>query len=227
MSLYKFITTTVPFGMYEWDESTSTWKVDTLSLDEKLTLNPDNSITLRKTYSTFIKINTFNPTPNLSDDPNYYYETGEVYTSLDGTPLSSQPGEDKPNRDIIDQITGVETEDAEIFRLYNAAFGRLPDASGLSYWIHEYTTGVSDYKHIARSFLDSEELKSRYGANNTNEDFVNNLYKNVLGRLPDSEGLDYWVTCLDTGVNSRVDVLGGFSESTENKNLFSKVTGIY
>lgn len=51
------------------------------------------------------------------------------------------------------------------------------------------------------------------------------MYKNILGRLPDAEGLNYWVANLNAGTNSRVDVLGGFSESIENKNLFSQVTG--
>lgn len=128
---------------------------------------------------------------------------------------------------VFDQLTGKETQDAQMYRLYNAAFARFPDASGLRYWINEYTTGVSSYRSIAQSFLNSEEFKSQYGVNNTNEDFVNNMYKNILGRLPDADGLRYWVTNLDTGRDSRVNVLGGFSESTENKTLFSQVTGFF
>ena len=82
-----------------------------------------------------------------------------------------------------------------------------------------------DYRNIAESFIISSEFKQRYGALNTNLEFATNMYKNILGRLPDAEGLNYWVSNLNAGTNSRVDVLGGFSESVENKNLFSQVTG--
>jgi len=126
---------------------------------------------------------------------------------------------------VFDQVTGKETKDAQMYRLYNAAFARFPDASGLRYWINEYTRGITDYRNIAQSFLNSEEFKTRYGANNSNTDFINNMYRNILGRLPDEEGRNYWVTNLDTGRDTRVNVLGGFAESTENKNLFSQVTG--
>lgn len=126
---------------------------------------------------------------------------------------------------VFDLITGTNTPQSEIFRLYSAAFGRLPDAAGLSFWANAYTKGSSSYASISQSFLDSSEFKLLFGVNNTNSDFVVNLYKNILGRVPDASGLTYWVTTLDTGY-SRANVLGNFSESTENKALFSQVTGL-
>ena len=126
---------------------------------------------------------------------------------------------------VFTQVTGKETKDAQMFRLYNASFNRFPDSDGLKYWINEYSKGITDYRKIAESFIISNEFRERYGATNTNLEFATNMYKNILGRLPDSEGLNYWVSNLNAGTNSRVDVLGGFSESIENKNLFSQVTG--
>ena len=128
---------------------------------------------------------------------------------------------------VFTQVTGKETKDAQIFRLYNASFNRFPDSDGLKYWINEYSKGIAYYRNIAESFIISNEFKQRYGATNTNLEFATNMYKNILGRLPDSEGLNYWVSNLNAGTNSRVDVLGGFSESIENKNLFSQVTGFF
>ena len=125
---------------------------------------------------------------------------------------------------VFTQVTGKETKDAQMFRLYNT-FNRFPDSNGLKYWINEYSKGITDYRKIAESLIISNEFKQRYGATNTNLDFVTNMYKNILGRLPDSDGLNYWVSNLNAGTNSRADVLGGFSESIENKNLFSQVTG--
>jgi len=126
----------------------------------------------------------------------------------------------------FDQVTGLNTTDAQMFRLYNAAFARIPDSAGLKYWISEYRRGVSSYQSIAQSFLESNEFKSKYGANNTNEEFARTLYSNILGRAPDSSGLNYWVTGLNSGRDSRASALGGFSESLENKNIFSELTGI-
>jgi len=125
----------------------------------------------------------------------------------------------------FDQVTGLNTADAHMFRLYNAAFARIPDDSGLRYWINEYSKGITDYRNISQSFLNAEEFKTRYGANNSNTDFINNMYRNIFGRIPDEEGRNYWVSNLESGRDTRVDVLGGFAESTENKNLFSQVTG--
>ena len=127
---------------------------------------------------------------------------------------------------VFNQVTGKETKDAQMFRLYNASFNRFPDSDGLKYWNNEYSKGITDYRNIAESFIISNEFKQRYGATNTNLEFATNMYKNILGRLPDAEGLNYWVSNLNAGTNSRVDVLGGFSESIENKNLLSQVTGL-
>jgi len=147
--------------------------------------------------------------------------TGLASISISGTTISIS----QDIQGVFDQVTGRETQDAQAFRLYNAAFARFPDSSGLRYWINEYKSGISNYRTIAQSFINSNEFALRYGANNSNEEFINNMYKNVLGRLPDASGLAYWVGNLNSGADSRVNVLGGFSESAENKILFSQVTG--
>ena len=55
--------------------------------------------------------------------------------------------------------------------------------------------------------------------------FVNNLYKNVLGREADASGLLYWSDQLISGAETRYEVLLGFSESAENKLFFTEMTG--
>ena len=112
-----------------------------------------------------------------------------------------------------------------MFRLYNAAFKRLPDADGLKYWIGKYTSGENDDRAVAQSFLVSDEFKKRYGSNFSDPTYVNNLYQNVLGRLPDSSGLNYWLGQLNSGAETRYEALLGFAESTENKELFTEMTG--
>lgn len=54
---------------------------------------------------------------------------------------------------------------------------------------------------------------------------MNTLYKNVLGRDADTGGLNYWLGQLNSGAETRYEVLLGFSESAENKGLFTEMTG--
>ena len=46
-----------------------------------------------------------------------------------------------------------------------------------------------------------------------NAGFVDLVYLNVLGRLPDDAGRSFWLDRLDTGSNTRGEVMIGFSES--------------
>ena len=114
----------------------------------------------------------------------------------------------------------------EMFRLYNAAFARFPDASGLEYWINQYSSGVNDSRTVASSFLISAEFQQRYGDNVSNAEYVETLYLNVLGRDYDQEGYNYWLGNLNNGTETRYELLLGFAESAENKTLFTEMTGL-
>ena len=126
---------------------------------------------------------------------------------------------------VFDQVTGLNTDSGEMFRLYNAAFARFPDADGLKYWIDQFSSGRNTKRVVAQSFLASAEFTERYGSNVSDETYVNNLYKNVLGRDADTDGLNYWVGNLSSGIETRYEALLGFAESAENKALFTEMTG--
>ena len=166
----------------------------------------------------------------------YQIKTDSGYDDITGLPLLTFTGEATTSsfRDVsaivdikgtFDQVTGLETDDAKMFRLYNAAFKRLPDADGLKYWIGKYTSGENDDRAVAQSFLVSDEFKERYGANVTNAKYVETLYVNVLGRDYDQEGYNYWLGNLNNGIETRYELLLGFAESAENKTLFTDMTG--
>ena len=127
---------------------------------------------------------------------------------------------------VFDQVTGKETPSGEMFRLYNAAFARFPDASGLEYWIDKFSSGVDDERAVASSFLVSDEFKERYGDNVSNAKYVETLYINVLGRDYDQDGYNYWLGNLNSGKETRYELLLGFAESAENKTLFTEMTGL-
>ena len=126
----------------------------------------------------------------------------------------------------FDQVTGKDNATGKMFRVYNAAFARFPDSDGLEYWIEQNSSGVNSDRQVAESFLASQEFKSKYGEKVSTEQYVNNLYKNILGRDADPEGLQYWVGQLENGIESRSEALLGFAESAENKAIFSEVTGL-
>lgn len=106
-----------------------------------------------------------------------------------------------------------------IFRLYRAYFLRNPDNAGLNYWAEKYASGQWTLSAISEFFASSPEFKTRYGSL-TNAQFVNLIYRNVLGRNPDAGGQSHWVQRLSGGT-SRGAVMIGFSESPE----FIKKTG--
>lgn len=118
-----------------------------------------------------------------------------------------------------DDVSGV------IFRLYNAAFSRLPDANGLINWINGNISGNVNYASTAKSFSEAEEFKIRYGRDVDDTQFITTLYNNVLGRTPDLSGLNHYQGLL-TGGRSRGELLFDFSESPENRILFSQITGL-
>jgi hypothetical protein len=56
----------------------------------------------------------------------------------------------------------------------------------------------------------------KYGAL-TNQQFVTQIYTDVLGRPADADGVKYWTARLDSGARTRGTVMVGFSESSEYK----------
>jgi len=127
---------------------------------------------------------------------------------------------------VFDQITGVDNITGKIYRLYNASFNRFPDRDGLQYWISKNRSGENTYRQTAASFIISEEFLRLYGNITTHEQYLTTLYSNILGRAPDSNGLSYWLNQLNNNIEDRSEVLMGFSESVENKALFSVSTGL-
>jgi len=115
---------------------------------------------------------------------------------------------------FTDQTIAFDQTAAQGYRLYQAAFDRVPDQAGLSFWVHSLDDGTS-LASAATSFIASQEFKGLYGDNPTDIQFVDLLYHNVLDRDADQGGYDYWVGQLQSG-SSRASVLVNFSESAEN-----------
>ena len=102
---------------------------------------------------------------------------------------------------------------APIARLYMAYFDRAPDYAGLVFWMARYRAGMS-LADVSQAFAQSPEFVQKYGQK-TNAEFVQLVYRNVLGRQPDSAGYAHWLGELDSGRRTRGGVMIGFSQSLE------------
>ncbi len=125
------------------------------------------------------------------------------------------------------QFTGTTDLSAEEFEsfieLYIAYFNRAPDAIGLNFWGTAFADGTS-LEDIATLFADQPETVEAYPDGTSNEDFVTTVYNNVLGRIPDQAGFDFWVDKLNrsdvTGVTRDqfiLDALGGVEEGSADR----------
>ena len=138
-----------------------------------------------------------------------------------------------------DQTLFVENADnANIARLYSAAFNRAPDIGGLSGWEDIYGSNISTAvkahglyaalaqtndgfgTSIAGGFTQSAEFQSKYGSL-TDAGFVTQLYLNVLNRTPAASELNAWLGLIHNGDANGTHythdmVLVGFAESPEN-----------
>ena len=104
---------------------------------------------------------------------------------------------------------------AEVARVYDTTLGRLPDLQGLIGWTTALENGSATLLQEINGFMASAEFQATYG-NLNNTDFVTLLYENTLHRGPDPNGLNGWVTALNTGAATRAQVVQGFSESPEH-----------
>lgn len=111
----------------------------------------------------------------------------------------------------------------QLSELYVAYFGRAPDADGLAYWAAEMDGGIMSYDDIAANWSsEQQEFTDIYGEDVSNDDFIAQVYQNVLGRVPDADGLAYWSGEMSSGTlttkNMVQAVVAGAKASTGDAN---------
>lgn len=97
-----------------------------------------------------------------------------------------------------------------VVRLYRNIFNREADEWGLNDWTYRLQNGLSACD-ILEGFIYSEEFKIN---DFTNEQYVEILYRTLLGRKSDAAGKADWVARLNSG-QSRSQILAGFAYSPE------------
>ena len=114
---------------------------------------------------------------------------------------------------VVSAATATVEDVKSIARLYSAAFDREPLEDGLNFWVRTFEGG-SPLTQIAGRFYQAPEFNEKYGPLD-NRMYVEQLFRNVLGRDGAAQGIEFWVGNLENGV-SRAKILENFSESPEN-----------
>ena len=175
------------------------------------TSNPSTNKPTTSNPTTSKPTNSPNPTSPSSPSPT---KLAPVPLAL---PIPAPPGVPTPTSDpaipVIDG-SGNRGQRAQVARLYLAYFLRDPDEAGYEMWVDVRQAGAS-LPQISSEFVASPEFQRRYGSL-SHRQFVELVYKNVLGRQPDAKGLAHWTGVLNNG-GSRGSVMVGFSESPEFK----------
>ncbi|MGF1445814.1 MAG: DUF4214 domain-containing protein [Pikeienuella sp.] len=116
--------------------------------------------------------------------------------------------------------TGIDAAGAQtVVLLYEAALNRdgNVDVLGVNFWIDRVEEGAS-FLQLAEAFLTSPEFDAAFGpeAELTDLELVEQLYRNVLDREGDADGIAFWTGRLAEGLG-RDAVLLAFAESQENR----------
>ena len=96
-------------------------------------------------------------------------------------------------------------------RLYQTCLGRRGDRGGQKDWVSKLLNKQITGIECARSFVQSKEYINK---GLSDEDFVENMYKAMMGRASDEGGKTNWLNALANG-KTRDEVFAGFANSKE------------
>jgi hypothetical protein len=130
----------------------------------------------------------------------------------------------------------VEQKEA-IIELYSAYFNRAADASGTNFWMNSFESYLNNpltslltpskeqfaLTQIITDISKATEYQQLYPLTLANSDFITKVYTNLLGRLPDAGGKDFWVKHLDQGTMTKgeaiIRIIEGAKANTEPQGL--------
>lgn len=104
---------------------------------------------------------------------------------------------------------------------YQSTLGRPSDAGGKAYWTSVIQGGETP-ANVAAYFYASDEYFQRSG--NTNRAWVRSLYRELLGREGDTNGVNYWSGLADSGTPRQTIALD-FYQSIESRRF--RVRALY
>lgn len=128
----------------------------------------------------------------------------------------------------ISTDSAIELRDAfqAVAGLYSFLLGREADESGLKYWVNDVVSGNS-IMDTAMAIAQSQEFGDldRF-SQASDDDFLNALYQDFLGREADQDGFNYWISQLENGAE-RLNILTNFAISAEYQGNISDLVNSY
>ena len=115
----------------------------------------------------------------------------------------------------VSRSHAVRTQLDPIPRLFRAGFGRDPSTASMVLWRNRFRSGQRPI-HLAQAIIANPEGVRRYG-HLANRPFVEQLYRDVLGRPGAPNWVDRHTASLDDRSRSRGDLLLEFAETKENR----------
>jgi len=152
--------------------------------------------------SPYLDIETLPIVPDNENDEDYVGDDNEEYYNEYDDYYNEYEELEALNLDLIEQF---------VVRLYEYILRRNYDVSGLYFWSNELREGRRTGASVAHSFFFSPEFRNR---NYSNEEFVELLYRALMGRDSDPGGRAFWLGRLNAGL-PRVDVFASFIRSWE------------
>lgn len=108
---------------------------------------------------------------------------------------------------ILDGARSISSEDlTSLIELYVAYFDRAPDSVGLLFWANLVEKGMK-ISDVAKLFFAQEEARTKLPDNLSSAEFVDLAYNNLLDRDAETDGLDFWVSALESGGVSRANFM--------------------
>ena len=81
---------------------------------------------------------------------------------------------------------------------YNIFYNRESDLDGFTYWYEMLGSGKASAKYFIEKFvLESSEFSK---TTKLKQDFVDKIYRFILGRETDEEGMEYWLNYIDSRI---------------------------
>jgi hypothetical protein len=116
--------------------------------------------------------------------------------------------------------TAARAEVDTVMDFYRGLLSRLPDAGGFNNWVSQFRAAqcaggpavLARVETISRQFATSAEY---LGRSRTTGQYVGDLYNAFLRRGGDREGVQSWISQIDTGARSRENVRQQFRDSME------------
>ncbi|UZJ62717.1 DUF4214 domain-containing protein [Pseudomonas sp. KU26590] len=119
--------------------------------------------------------------------------------------------------DFVDhEVFVLDAAQANTGRLFTI-LDRAADIEGLKFWLAQGAAGATGAQ-MAAGFVQSAEFTQRLPDGSSNTAFVEQLYRNVLDRGSDADGLASWVHSLEGGT-SRGQVAFSIANSAESAAL--------